>query len=137
MITSTKDYSYLNTLSNYKITDNAFNNVIIYKEDNQILGYLDYSIMYERGEINYIFVLEQYRSKGIASKLLEYMINNTKVEEISLEVNKDNSNAIKLYRKYNFKEVGIRKGYYNGVDGILMLRSRWKYEKNEYISIWI
>lgn len=124
MITSTKDYSYLNTLSNYKITDNAFNNVIIYKEDNQILGYLDYSIMYERGEINYIFVLEQYRSKGIASKLLEYMINNTKVEEISLEVNKDNSNAIKLYRKYNFKEVGIRKGYYNGVDGILMLRSR-------------
>ena len=124
MITSTKDYTYLNTLSDYQITDNAFNNVLIYKEDNKILGFLDYSVMYERGEINYIFVLEEYRGKKIASKLLEYMINNNDLDEISLEVNEQNINAIKLYQKYGFKEVSIRKGYYNGVDGILMLRSR-------------
>lgn len=124
MISSTKDYSYLNTLSDYQITDNAFNNVIIYKEDNKILGYLDYSIMYERAEINYIFVIEEYRSKGIASKLLDYLFNNNDFKEISLEVNINNTNAIKLYTKYGFKEVSIRKGYYNGVDGILMLKSR-------------
>lgn len=124
MISSTNDYTYLNTLSDYKITDNAFNNVIVYKENDKILGYLDYSIMYERGEINYIFVIEEYRSKGIASKLLEYMITNNDLDEISLEVNINNINAINLYKKFNFKEVNIRKNYYNGVDGILMLRSR-------------
>ena len=124
MITSTTDYSYLNTLSDYQITDNAFNKVLIYKLDNKIIGYLDYSVMYERGEINYIFVLKEYRNQKIGSKLLEYMINNTNLDEISLEVNKNNTNAIKLYQKYGFREVNIRKGYYDGVDGILMLRSR-------------
>ena len=124
MITSTTDYSYLNTLSDYQITDNAFNKVLIYKLDDKIIGYLDYSVMYERGEINYIFVLKEYRNQKIGSKLLEYMINNTNLDEISLEVNKNNTNAIKLYQKYGFREVNIRKGYYDGVDGILMLRSR-------------
>jgi len=124
MITSTTDYSYLNTLSDYQITDNAFNKVLIYKLDDKIIGYLDYSVMYERGEINYIFILKEYRNQKIGSKLLEYMINNTNLDEISLEVNKNNTNAIKLYQKYGFREVNIRKGYYDGVDGILMLRSR-------------
>ena len=27
-----------------------------------------------------------------------------------------------LYEKYGFEKVGIRKGYYNGIDGILMFR---------------
>ena len=42
---------------------------------------------------------------------------------ITLEVNKENIPAIKLYRKLGFKDVAIRKGYYNGVDGILMERT--------------
>lgn len=124
MITSTNDYSYLNTLSDYVITDNAFNHVLIYKDDDKILGFLDYSVMYERAEINYIFVLKEYRSKGIASKLLEYMLDNNDFNEISLEVNVNNKEAIKLYQKYGFREVNIRKGYYDGIDGILMYRSR-------------
>ena len=37
-----------------------------------------------------------------------------------LEVNKENTYAIKLYKKVGFKEVAIRKNYYDGVDGILM-----------------
>ena len=40
---------------------------------------------------------------------------------ITLEVNCNNKNAIKLYKKFNFKEVAIRKCYYNNKeDGILM-----------------
>lgn len=124
MISSTNDYTYLNTLSDYKITDNAFNHILVYKDNNKILGFLDYSIMYERAEINYIFVIKEYRNKKIASKLLDYMLNNNDFDQITLEVNINNINAIKLYQKYGFKEVNIRKGYYNGVDGILMLRSR-------------
>ena len=41
---------------------------------------------------------------------------------ITLEVSKENKAAIELYKKFNFNEVAIRKGYYNGVDGILMER---------------
>lgn len=45
-------------------------------------------------------------------------------KDITLEVRIDNLPALKLYEKYQFKQVAIRKGYYNGVDGILMVRQK-------------
>ena len=124
MIKEYNDIEYLNTLSSYNITLNPFNKILVYIEDNEILGFIDYSKMYENMEINYIYVIEQYRNKGIASKLLEYIINNNDFLNITLEVNINNINAIKLYEKYNFKTVSIRKGYYNGVDAYLMERRK-------------
>lgn len=124
MIKEYNDIEYLNTLSSYNITLNPFNKILVYIEDNEILGFIDYSKMYENMEINYIYVIEQYRNKGIASKLLEYIIDNNDFLNITLEVNINNINAIKLYEKYNFKTVSIRKGYYNGVDAYLMERRK-------------
>ena len=78
--------------------------------------------MYEKAEINNIYVLNEYRSQGIGSKLLDYLVKKCKIcENITLEVRKDNINAIYLYKKYGFKEVAIREKYYNGLDGILMM----------------
>ena len=54
---------------------------------------------------------------------MEYLINRAKEKQlvnITLEVKKDNYQAINLYHKYKFIEVGSRKGYYNGIDAILM-----------------
>ena len=48
------------------------------------------------------------------------MLKKQKCVNITLEVNKENTYAIKLYKKVGFKEVAIRKNYYDGVDGILM-----------------
>ncbi|MBE6150146.1 MAG: GNAT family N-acetyltransferase [Firmicutes bacterium] len=122
MIKEYNDIEYLNKLSSYNITINPFNKILVYMDGNTILGFIDYSKMYENMEINYIFVIEQYRNKGIASKLLEYVINNNDFSNITLEVNINNINAIKLYEKYNFKTISIRKGYYNGIDAYLMER---------------
>ncbi len=123
MIKETNDISYLNTLSSYKITLNAFSHILIYAKDNEILGFLDYSKMYENMEINYIYVKEEYRKKGVATELLNYMITNNNFNNITLEVNIKNLNAINLYKKFDFKIINIRKNYYNGVDGYLMERS--------------
>ena len=38
----------------------------------------------------------------------------------TLEVRVDNLIAISLYEKFGFEKVSIRKGYYDGVDGLLM-----------------
>lgn len=122
MIKEYNDIGYLNTLSSYNITINPFNKILVYMDGNTILGFIDYSKMYENMEINYIFVIEQYRNKGIASKLLEYIINNNDFSNITLEVNINNINAIKLYEKYNFKTISKRIGYYNGIDAYLMER---------------
>ena len=120
MIKEIKDIDYINNLSNYKVTLNNFNKVIGYYFDNKIVGFLDYSVMYEKIEINYIFVIEEYRKKGIAYNLIKYVIDNYDFENITLEVNINNISAINLYKKLGFNIIGIRKKYYNGVDGYLM-----------------
>ena len=97
---------------------NPYGHFIVYKKDNIIIGYLYYSLIYDRIEINQIEVLEEERIKGVASKLMEYLIKINL--SITLEVKKTNISAINLYKKYGFVEVAKRRGYYNGVDGILM-----------------
>ena len=39
-------------LNNYKITENPFSKCLIYLENDNIIGFLDYSIIYEKIEIN-------------------------------------------------------------------------------------
>ena len=104
-----------------ELKSNPFGNFLVYRKDNIIIGYLYYSLIYDRIEINQIEVLKEERRKKIGSNLLQYLIDNNK-NNITLEVKIDNYPAINLYKKYGFKEVAIRKGYYEGIDGILMER---------------
>ncbi len=104
-----------------EIKNNPYFKCLLVEENNIIIGYLYYSDIYERIEINQIEVDSNYRNKGYGTLLLSYLINNNK-KDITLEVKETNEYAIKLYKKFNFKEVAIRNNYYNGVDGILMER---------------
>ncbi len=58
------------------------------------------------------------------SFLLENLISFAKklnIKVITLEVNECNLSAIKLYNKFNFNKVGVRKKYYDGKnDAIIM-----------------
>lgn len=108
-------------LSSY--SNNVYARYIFYIEENKIVGYLIYEDIYDRFEIDYIYVEDNYRKKGVASKMLDALIHNAnekKVLNITLEVKKDNHNAIALYLKFGFISKAIRRGYYNGIDGILM-----------------
>lgn len=103
---------------------NPYAHFLVYKLSDVIVGYLYYSMIYDRVEINQIEVLGEYRRKGIGSKLLSEVIRNNPCN-ITLEVRVDNKEAIGLYEKFRFRSVAIRRGYYKGVDAILMER---KYE---------
>lgn len=102
---------------------NPFTKYIAYYIDKKIVGYLVYLLIYDRVEIDYIFVKDEYRNRKIASNMLEYLIDILKKQNIlniTLEVRENNESAIKLYTKYGFKKVTVRKGYYEGIDGLLM-----------------
>lgn len=108
---------------NKNLLDDPFTEYYIYIENNQILGFINYDILYERAELLYIAVIEEAQNKKIGSKLLEFMIKNCReknIQNITLEVNVENKKAIALYEKYGFQKVAIRKNYYQGIDGILM-----------------
>ena len=104
---------------------NIFSKYFILKEKSNIIGYVNYYDLYDRFELAYIEVREDYRKQNYGSKMLEYLIKigeSRNIENITLEVNVNNEGAIKLYEKYDFKKVAIRTKYYNGVDGYLMER---------------
>ena len=75
-----------------------------------------------------IAVKKDYRRQGIATLLLNHILNICKEKEINtihLEVNEENFSAISLYQKLGFKECGRRKQYYdNTYDAILMKKNR-------------
>lgn len=97
----------------------VYSKIVVYKEED-ILGFMIYDLIYDRIELEYIGVLEEYQNKKIASKLMDYLININL--PISLEVNINNIKAINLYKKYNFKQVSLRENYYNNEDAYLMVR---------------
>ena len=102
---------------------NPFSRKIEYVIDNRSVGYLEYSLIYDRMEIDNFLVLDEYRNKGIGTKLLAHLISlaiNYRVINITLEVRVSNDVAINLYKKFGFREVALRKYYYGDEDGILM-----------------
>ena len=103
-----------------ELSNNPFGKVLVLKED-EIIGYLYYSDIYERAEINQFEINLIHRNCGKGNLLLNEFINRIK-KDITLEVKEDNTPAIKVYEKNGFVKTAIRKGYYNGVDGILMER---------------
>lgn len=103
----------------------SFTKLYVYELNNKVIGFISYSVIYDRAELNYIYVDEKYRKEHIASNLLEFFIEiaiSNKCKNITLEVSCNNYIGINLYKKYGFKEVAIRKNYYNGIDGILMMK---------------
>ena len=108
---------------NVQPTDNPFTCYLGYFEFDKILGYIEYNVLYDTIDIVNVFVKEEFRNKGIGSALLKELIDlakNMSLKNITLEVNVLNDAAIKLYKKFNFTVVSIRRGYYKGIDGYLM-----------------
>ena len=125
MINELKDINEIdNSFINKDYLENELNNnpyakVLLLKEDNKVIGYIYYSDIYERVEINQFEIDANYRNRGNGNLLLQAMINKVH-KDITLEVREDNKKAIHIYEKMGFKKVAIRKNYYQGIDGILM-----------------
>lgn len=97
----------------------------IAKTDNdEIVGFAGFKSILDEANIMNIVVKKIYRHNGIGSFLLEHLISHAKslnLNTITLEVNENNLSAIRLYDKFDFSHIGIRKKYYDGIsDAIIM-----------------
>ena len=100
---------------------NPYSKVLVLKENEEIVGYIYYSDIYERAEINQFEINHIHRNCGKGNILIKKMIKSVD-KDITLEVREDNYPAIHLYEKNGFEKKAIRKAYYDGIDGILMER---------------
>ena len=110
-------------LTKKEFSTNPYLKIITYVEKDKIIGFLLYSLIYDRIEIEQFEVITKERRKGIGDKLLKYLIEkyqDTDIKNITLEVKEDNIIAINLYKKYGFKKVSTREKYYDGINGLLM-----------------
>ncbi len=97
--------------------------IYIYKENNINKGLIHIQNGIDIIDLLNIIVKPEYQNQGIGSVLLKYIIDNKQDKKIMLEVRSKNINAIKLYQKYDFKIINIRKNYYKDDDAIIMERN--------------
>ena len=103
-------------------------------DNDKILGYAGCWQILEEAHITNIAVSPEFRKKHIGEALLKTIIQycyDEKVKYITLEVRVSNNPAIKLYEKYGFKSLGVRKGYYqdNNEDALIMWTENIFYDK--------
>lgn len=97
---------------------------IVAKHKEEIVGFAGITVILDESNIMNIVVKKEKRMKGIGNLLLQKLIEISQelgTKFITLEVNINNKPAINLYKKFGFKEVGIRKKYYNSIDDALIM----------------
>lgn len=99
---------------------------IIAKEKNEVVGFAGISVIFDEATLNNIVVKKSYRGRGIGGELLETLIelcSDLNLKSFTLEVNVENTPALKLYEKFGFENLGIRKKYYNNsTDAYIMTK---------------
>jgi ribosomal-protein-alanine N-acetyltransferase len=96
-------------------------------DDGRIVGYAFLSRYVDAWHVMNIAVLPEYRRRGIATALLERLLEVTAGDPRrghTLEVRVSNVGAIKLYERLGFQSRGVRRGYYtdNREDALIMWR---------------
>jgi len=94
----------------------------------EVAGYVTMRHFVNEGHICNIAVTENHRKKGVASALVQGLIDAATARNmigITLEVRIGNRAAMALYHKFGFKVEGYRRGYYSypKEDAAIM----WKY----------
>ena len=100
------------------IKNNVFEGYI-FTSNKKINGFCFFKKIDDFIEIYSIFVVPEYRNKGVAKNFLDCCLKyckKNKLKKIILDVNETNLNAIKFYKKHNFIFSGRRKNYYRNAD---------------------
>jgi ribosomal-protein-alanine N-acetyltransferase len=94
---------------------------------DEMVGYAGYWLVLDEAHITTVVVRDSYRGRGVGRQLFKHLIEVARMagaNMATLEVRTSNKPARELYSSFNFRPVGIRKGYYPKTkeDAIVMLK---------------
>lgn len=88
---------------------------LVAESQSGIIGYACYYVAIQESHLTNIATLPEYRRKSVAKQLLENIltiVTEKGCEFLLLEVRPSNTAAIEFYKRYGFKYLYSRPGYY-------------------------
>ncbi len=109
----------------HELRENRLACYLVARVMHQIVGYAGMWVILDEAHVTTIAVAPSVRRRHIGERLLAGLLEEGMkrgARWMTLEVRKSNTGAQALYRKYGFKDIGVRKGYYsdNREDAIVM-----------------
>lgn len=109
----------------HELKDNRLATYLVARADDRLVGYAGMWVILDEAHITTIAVDPALRGQRVGERLLLGLIDaalERGARWMTLEVRHSNLAAQRLYRKYNFREIGTRKAYYadNREDAIVM-----------------
>jgi len=96
--------------------------------DGRIVGYGGLAAVAGTGDIQTIAAARDHWGTGLGTRLLTALLEaatDFECHEVLLEVRVDNDRAQRLYERFGFTAIGLRRGYYqpDNVDALVMRRT--------------
>ena len=123
LISDFDDFWKIDTFEEELKNNNSY--YLVGKINNEIVGFAGIKIVLDEADIMNVVTRKTYRNQGIGSIILEKLISYAKqngIKKLTVEVNEQNLSAIHLYKKFNFKEIALRKNYYNNTYNAIIMQ---------------
>jgi ribosomal-protein-alanine N-acetyltransferase len=109
-----------------ELSEHDTRHYLVAEEDGHIVGYAGLCVYADDAYIQTIAVAASHQHRGIGTALLIELMREARrrsVDKVALEVRADNPSAQKLYARFGFEAVGLRRGYYqpSNVDAVVMV----------------
>ncbi len=105
---------------------------VVARVGREVIGYAGLMMSLNDGHITTIAVDPEWQRQGVATRLLVTLAQDAiarSASALTLEVRLSHHGAQRLYQRFGFKAVGVRKGYYadTGEDALIM----WVHEVDQ------
>jgi ribosomal-protein-alanine N-acetyltransferase len=99
---------------------------LVATEGRDIVGYGGLCAYPEESFVQTLAVAKSHQGQGLGARLLTALVDEARRRGepmVGLEVRADNEVAQRLYGRFGFEQVGVRKGYYqpSNTDAVLMV----------------
>ncbi|MEO5897720.1 MAG: ribosomal protein S18-alanine N-acetyltransferase [Vicinamibacterales bacterium] len=94
----------------------AVTRLYVARHERQIVAFCACWLIDGELHINTLAVDGDMRRRGIATRLVQHVLDESAVSRATLEVRRSNTPALKLYERLGFSATAIRKRYYRNPD---------------------
>ncbi|MGO4753231.1 ribosomal protein S18-alanine N-acetyltransferase, partial [Streptomyces sp. 2MCAF27] len=103
----------------------ATRHYVVAETGGRLVGYAGLAAVDRTGDVQTIAAARDHWGTGLGARLLTNLVTAAtafECREVLLEVRVDNLRAQRLYERFGFEPIGIRKGYYQpgNVDALVM-----------------